>query len=271
MNILVLGSGGREHAISWKIAQSDKCSKLFIAPGNPGTATLGEKVTNVALGVNDFEGIAKFVQENSIDMVVVGPEDPLVNGIHDYLLDEAKLDVKVIGPRKGGAKLEGSKDFSKQFMKRQNIPTAGYATFTKDTLEDGFAFLEESPDTARVFLSGENHQFKDFNELLEEKLDVQFKLVEKSYWHEMIDKIRNKQLDMFMAIVQTPKRNEYMNFTTPYIEFPTVIVTKDDIGYIRNLEQLSGKSIAVEQNYYTQELLQQYNEQIVLHKEVSFI
>lgn len=142
MNILVLGSGGREHAISWKIAQSDKCSKLFIAPGNPGTATLGEKVTNVALGVNDFEGIAKFVQENSIDMVVVGPEDPLVNGIHDYLLDEAKLDVKVIGPRKGGAKLEGSKDFSKQFMKRQNIPTAGYATFTKDTLEDGFAFLE---------------------------------------------------------------------------------------------------------------------------------
>ena len=103
-------------------------------------------------------------------------------------------------------------------------------------------------------------------ELFEEKLDVQFKLVEKSYWHKMIDKIKNKQLDMFMAIVKTPKRSEYMNFTTPYIEFPTVIVTKDDIGYIRNLEQLSGKSVAVEQNYYTQELLQQANEQIVLHK-----
>lgn len=142
MNILVLGSGGREHAISWKIAQSDKCTKLYVAPGNPGTAQLGEKAINVALGVNDFEGIAKFVQENAVDMVVVGPEDPLVNGIHDYLIDEAKLDVKVIGPRKGGAQLEGSKDFSKQFMQRQNIPTAGYATFTKDTLEDGFAFLE---------------------------------------------------------------------------------------------------------------------------------
>ncbi|KAB2813921.1 phosphoribosylamine--glycine ligase [Phaeocystidibacter luteus] len=139
MNILVLGSGGREHAISWKISQSDRCDKLYIAPGNPGTASLGE---NVALGVNDFEGIANLVREKNIDIVVVGPEDPLVNGIHDYLVDDAKLDVKVIGPRKGGAQLEGSKDFSKQFMQRHNIPTAAYATFTKDQIEEGEKFLE---------------------------------------------------------------------------------------------------------------------------------
>ncbi len=139
MNILVLGSGGREHAIAWKISQSKQCKELYIAPGNPGTAAVG---TNVALGVNDFEGIASFVKENAVDIVVVGPEDPLVNGIHDYLIDEAGLDITVIGPRKGGAQLEGSKDFSKQFMARHDIPTAGYATFTKETVAEGEKFLE---------------------------------------------------------------------------------------------------------------------------------
>ncbi len=139
MKILVLGSGGREHAISWKISQSDKCEKLFIAPGNPGTAELGE---NVALSVGDFEAITHFVRDNAIDMVVVGPEDPLVNGIHDHLIDVAKLDVKVVGPRKAGAQLEGSKDFSKQFMQRHSIPTAAYATFTVDQIAEGERFLE---------------------------------------------------------------------------------------------------------------------------------
>ncbi len=139
MNILVLGSGGREHAISWKIAQSENCEKLYIAPGNPGTAEAGE---NVALGVNDFEEIAAFIGEKSIDLVVVGPEDPLVNGIHDYLKDEMKLNVKVVGPRRAGAQLEGSKDFSKQFMQRHSIPTAAYATFTVDQIAEGEKFLE---------------------------------------------------------------------------------------------------------------------------------
>lgn len=139
MNILVLGSGGREHAISWKISQSENCDKLFIAPGNPGTASLGE---NVSLSVGDFDGIANFIKENEVHLVVVGPEDPLVDGIHDYLIDEAKLDVKVVGPRKAAAQLEGSKDFSKQFMQRQNIPTAAYATFTVDQIEEGEKFLE---------------------------------------------------------------------------------------------------------------------------------
>lgn len=139
MNILVIGSGGREHAISWKISQSSMCNQLFIAPGNPGTAEVG---TNVPMNVSNFSEVAEFIRENEIDIVVVGPEDPLVNGIHDYLIDEAQLNVTVIGPRQEGAQLEGSKDFSKQFMMRHNIPTAKYQTFTPDNLEEGFAFLE---------------------------------------------------------------------------------------------------------------------------------
>lgn len=140
MNILVLGSGGREHALSWKIAQSELTDALFIAPGNPGTANVG---TNVDLSVNDFDGIAKFCVENKIDTVVVGPEDPLVNGLHDHLASLPELsNTYVIGPKKEAAQLEGSKDYAKEFMMRHDIPTAQYQTFTADTLAEGQAFLE---------------------------------------------------------------------------------------------------------------------------------
>jgi phosphoribosylamine--glycine ligase len=140
MNILILGSGGREHAYAWKLSQSKKLSKLFIAPGNAGTAGVG---TNVNLSATDFDGIKKFVLTNSINMVVVGPEDPLVKGVHDFFLADGDLkNIPVIGPQKDGAQLEGSKDFSKRFMLRHNIPTAKYETFTKDTLNEGLKFLE---------------------------------------------------------------------------------------------------------------------------------
>lgn len=140
MNILILGSGGREHAFAWKLAQSKKLNKLFIAPGNAGTSACG---TNVAIAVTDFDAIKKFVLENAINMVVVGPEDPLVKGIHDYCLADNQLkSIPVIGPKKDGAQLEGSKDFSKKFMMRHNIPTARYETFTKETLNQGLKFLE---------------------------------------------------------------------------------------------------------------------------------
>ncbi len=140
MNILVLGSGGREHAFAWKLSQSKHCDKLFIAPGNAGTSQCG---TNVALSATDFEGIKKFVIENKIEMVVVGPEDPLVKGIHDFFLADNELkNIPVIGPKKDGAQLEGSKDFSKQFMIRHHIPTARYQTFTKENLNEGLKFLQ---------------------------------------------------------------------------------------------------------------------------------
>ena len=140
MNILIIGSGGREHALSWTLAQSDKLSNLFIAPGNAGTSELG---TNVDLSVSDFDGIGSFCQENNIEIVVVGPEVPLVEGIHDYFESKPELNkIAVIGPKKMGAQLEGSKKFSKEFMERHNIPTARYKAFTKETLEDSFAFLE---------------------------------------------------------------------------------------------------------------------------------
>lgn len=140
MRVLLLGSGGREHAIAWKIAQSSQLEQLFIAPGNAGTRQHG---TNVDLSPTDFEGIRGFVLRESVDMVVVGPEDPLVMGIHDFFLaDSALKSIPVIGPGKEAAQLEGSKDFAKAFMMRHNIPTARYATFTKDTLEQGYAFLE---------------------------------------------------------------------------------------------------------------------------------
>lgn len=143
MNILVLGSGGREHAFSWKIAQSANCENLYIAPGNAGTASLG---TNVSLNVNDFEGIGQFVQQNQIDLVVVGPEDPLVNGIKDYFETDVNLaKVGVVGPPKAGAMLEGSKDFSKKFMDKYGIPTAQSKTFTKDTLEEGLNYVSSHP------------------------------------------------------------------------------------------------------------------------------
>lgn len=140
MKILLLGSGGREHALAWKIAQSPRTSALFIAPGNAGTAEVGQ---NVPLQADDFEGIAAFVLENGIDMLVVGPEDPLVKGIYDYFRDDARLrHVAVIGPSKAGAVLEGSKDFAKGFMARHGIPTAAYATFDGHHVEEGCRFLE---------------------------------------------------------------------------------------------------------------------------------
>ena len=140
MRILLLGSGGREHALAWKIAQSKKCEKLFIAPGNAGTSQLG---TNVNIGVNDFDALKNFTVENHIDMVVVGPEDPLVNGIYDeFKRDPRTSAIPVIGPSAQGAVLEGSKDFAKAFMKRHHIPTAAYATFDGTTINAGLRFLE---------------------------------------------------------------------------------------------------------------------------------
>lgn len=140
MRILLLGSGGREHALAWKIAQSKQCSKLFIAPGNAGTGAVGE---NVSIGVNDFERLKEFAVNQKVDMVVVGPEDPLVNGIYDAFKDDKRTaHIPVIGPSKAGAVLEGSKDFAKAFMKRHNIPTAAYATFDGTSIEEGLQFLD---------------------------------------------------------------------------------------------------------------------------------
>ncbi len=140
MNILILGSGGREHTFAWKIAQSDRCKNLFVAPGNSGTA---EVATNVNIGVTDFDAIKNLVLDKGIDLVVVGPEDPLVKGVHDYFLnDDSIKHVSVIGPQKAAAELEGSKEFAKEFLYRHNIPTAAYESFTKDTVEKGYAFLE---------------------------------------------------------------------------------------------------------------------------------
>ena len=140
MKLLLLGSGGREHALAWKIAQSPKIEKLYIAPGNAGTSEVGE---NVAIKADDFAAIKEFVVKNDINMVVVGPEDPLVKGIYDYFKnDEALKNVPVIGPSKAGAVLEGSKKFAKGFMQRHHIPTAGYKSITAANLEEGLAFLE---------------------------------------------------------------------------------------------------------------------------------
>ncbi len=140
MNILILGSGGREHTFAWKLSQSKTPVRLFIAPGNAGTASLG---TNIPVAVTDFEGIKKIVLQEQIEMVVVGPEDPLVKGIHDFFLADPQLKkVPVIGPQQQGAQLEGSKDYSKQFMRRHGIPTARYETFTPETLPEGLLFLE---------------------------------------------------------------------------------------------------------------------------------
>lgn len=138
-NVLIIGSGGREHALAWKLSQSPNLNHLFVAPGNAGTAGVG---INVPIHGNDFESIKKFVLQNKVDLVVVGPEEPLVMGIHDFFLSDAQLkNIPVIGPQKAGAALEGSKDFAKQFMVRHGIPTAAYQTFTKDTLTEGLAFL----------------------------------------------------------------------------------------------------------------------------------
>ncbi|WP_400071325.1 phosphoribosylamine--glycine ligase [Zobellia russellii] len=140
MNILILGAGGREHTLAWKLKQSSKLDKLYVAPGNAGTS---EIATNIPVGVNDFEGIKKAVLANDVNIVIVGPEDPLVNGVHDFFLSDSELKhIPVIGPQKAGAELEGSKEFAKKFMMRHNIPTAAYESFTSETLQKGFDFLE---------------------------------------------------------------------------------------------------------------------------------
>ena len=140
MNVLILGSGGREHALAWKVSQSSSCNKLFIAPGNSGTSEIGQ---NVEINVTDFEKIKTLAIKEEIEMIIVGPEDPLVNGVYDFFNNEPDLQhISVIGPSKKGAQLEGSKNFAKEFMARNNIPTAKYKTFTKENIEDGFTFLE---------------------------------------------------------------------------------------------------------------------------------
>jgi phosphoribosylamine--glycine ligase len=140
MNILILGAGGREHTIAWKLSQSPKLNQLFVAPGNAGTSEIAK---NIPIGVTDFNEIKEAVLSNKIDMVIVGPEDPLVNGVHDYFLNDDKLKhVPVIGPQKAAAELEGSKEFAKEFMMRHQIPTAAYQSFTSDNLKEGFEFLE---------------------------------------------------------------------------------------------------------------------------------
>ena len=140
MNILVIGGGGREHTIAWKLAQSKKCKQLFVAPGNAGTH---EIATNLSIGVTDFKAIKEAVLTYSISMVIVGPEDPLVKGIHDFFLGDKQLQgITVVGPQKAAANLEGSKEFAKEFMKAHNIPTAQYDSFTADTVDEGCRFLE---------------------------------------------------------------------------------------------------------------------------------
>jgi phosphoribosylamine--glycine ligase len=140
MNILILGAGGREHTLAWKLHQSPKLTKLLVAPGNAGTAEIAK---NIPIGVNDFDGIKRVVLEEAVEMVVVGPEDPLVNGVHDFFLNDAALkDIPVIGPEKAAAELEGSKEFAKKFMMRHNIPTAAYQSFTTENLEEGYTFLD---------------------------------------------------------------------------------------------------------------------------------
>ena len=140
MNILILGSGGREHAFAWKIAKSSSCNKLFIAPGNAGTAEVGE---NVDINVNDFKSIREFVLAEEVELVLVGPEEPLVNGIYDFFQQDSKLrSVSLIGPSADGAQLEGSKKFAKEFMTRHDIPTARYQAFTKENINEGYDFID---------------------------------------------------------------------------------------------------------------------------------
>ncbi|MGB5369470.1 MAG: phosphoribosylamine--glycine ligase [Flavobacteriaceae bacterium] len=140
MKVLILGSGGREHTLAWKLNQSDQLEALYVAPGNAGTDKIA---TNIPIALDNFEAIKKVVLAHGIQMVVIGPEDPLVNGIHDFFLDDPQLsDIPVIGPQKAAAQLEGSKDFAKRFMARHQIPTAAYQSFTSSSLEEGYAFLD---------------------------------------------------------------------------------------------------------------------------------
>ena len=181
MNILILGSGGREHTFAWKLSQSNKLSKLFVAPGNAGTA---EIAINVPIGVNDFEAIKKLVLKESIELVLVGPEDPLVNGIHDFFLNDKELNnVAVIGPEKLAATLEGSKEFAKEFMMRHQIPTAQYKSFTSDTVNQGFKFLEElnPPYVLKADGLAAGKGVVILNDLNEAKIELKAMLIDKKF------------------------------------------------------------------------------------------
>ncbi|SIQ04558.1 phosphoribosylamine--glycine ligase [Maribacter ulvicola] len=181
MNILILGSGGREHTFAWKLAQSDRLSKLFVAPGNAGTEQIA---TNVPIGVNDFEAIKKLVLKENIQLVMVGPEDPLVNGIHDFFLGDQELkNVAVIGPEKLAATLEGSKEFAKEFMMRHQIPTAQYKSFTSETVEDGFRFLEElnPPFVLKADGLAAGKGVVILNDLNDAKIELKSMLVDKKF------------------------------------------------------------------------------------------
>ncbi|PSG90249.1 phosphoribosylamine--glycine ligase [Aurantibacter aestuarii] len=181
MNILVLGSGGREHTFAWKLAQSPKCKNLFVAPGNSGTAKIA---TNVPVGVTDFTAIKEVVLNNKISMVVVGPEDPLVQGIHDYFLeDNALKNVAVIGPQKAAAELEGSKDFAKEFLFRHDIPTAAYKCFDANSVEEGYKFLEslKPPYVLKADGLAAGKGVLILNDLDEAKLELKNMLVEAKF------------------------------------------------------------------------------------------
>lgn len=181
MNILILGSGGREHTFAWKLAQSNKLSKLFVAPGNAGTEKIA---TNIPIGVNDFDAIKKLVLEENIELVFVGPEDPLVNGIHDFFLNDQELKtIAVIGPEKLAATLEGSKEFAKEFMMRHHIPTAQYKSFTSETVEDGFKFLEElnPPFVLKADGLAAGKGVVILNDLNEAKIELKSMLVDEKF------------------------------------------------------------------------------------------
>lgn len=181
MNILILGSGGREHAFAWKLAQSNKLSKLFVAPGNAGTDIIAN---NIPIGVNDFEAIKKLILKEKIELVFVGPEDPLVNGIHDFFLEDVELrNVAVIGPEKLAATLEGSKEFAKEFMMRHQIPTAQYKSFTSETVEKGFKFLEElnPPYVLKADGLAAGKGVVILNDLNEAKIELKSMLVDKKF------------------------------------------------------------------------------------------
>ena len=181
MNILILGSGGREHAFAWKLTQSNKLSKLFVAPGNAGTK---EIAINIPIGVNDFEAIKNFVLKENIELVFVGPEDPLVNGIHDFFLNDNQLNkIAVIGPEKLAATLEGSKEFAKEFMMRHQIPTAQYKSFTSETVKQGFSFLEElnPPYVLKADGLAAGKGVVILNDLNDAKMELKSMLVDKKF------------------------------------------------------------------------------------------
>ena len=181
MTILILGSGGREHALAWKINQSSKCSKIFVAPGNAGTTTIAK---NINIDINNFEDIKSFVLQENVNMVVVGPEDPLVLGIYDFFINDQELkNIPVIGPSKKGAQLEGSKEFAKQFLIKNKIPTAAYNSFTVDTVKEGHHFLEtlNPPYVLKADGLAAGKGVLILNELQEAKKELTSMLVEKKF------------------------------------------------------------------------------------------